>query len=201
MSFWSPFLARAPAVEPPALSRFLGRQAAYVTQKTVVDYCRVKAGRSEHELFGNPDFMAALRHCRWQVYFASLADVSAMTEAWLRPHAPGDEAVLADAVAVLGRGVLDAENVPPEERAARDAARDGLAAHLAELLSAPPIPADRMRLTAEAPLFATLPVHPEQRRGESEAIRGALRFQIVTSQQELERGFDAPRLAARLLAP
>jgi hypothetical protein len=201
MSFWSRFLGRAPAAEPPALARFLGRQAAYVTQKTVVDYCRVKAGRGERELFGNPDFMAALRHCRWQVYFASLADVSAMTEAWLRPHAAGRDSELADAIAALGRAVLDAEDVPAQEQAARDAARDGLAAHLAALLGAPPVPADRMALTAEAPLFATLPVHPEQRRGESEAIRGALRFQIVTTQQELERGFDARRLAARLLAP
>lgn len=201
MFFWSRFFGRASAAEPAALSRFLGRQAAYVTQKTVVDYCRVKAGRGEAELFGNPDFMAALRHCRWQVYFASLADVSAMAEAWLRPHAPGREPLLADAIAALGRAVLDAEDVPPDEQPARDAARESLAAHLAALLAAPPVPADRMALTAEAPLFATLPVHPEQRRGESEAIRGALRFQIVTTQQELERGFDAPRLAARLLAP
>lgn len=201
MAFWSRLLGRERAAEPPALSRFIGRQAAYVTQKTVVDYCRVKAGRNEHELFGNAEFMAALRHCRWQVYFAAVADVSAMAEAWLRPHAAGREAMLADAIATLGRAVLDAEDVPPEEHAARDAARDGLAAHLAALLAAPPVPADRMALTAEAPLFATLPVHPEQRRGETEAIRGALRFQIVTTQQELERRFDAPRLAARLLAP
>jgi len=200
MSFWSRFLGRPLAAEPSALSRFLGRQAAYVTQKTVVDYCRVKAGRGEAELFGDRDFMAALRHCRWQVFFASVADVSAMAEAWLRPHAEGREAALAGAVAALGCAVLDAEEVPPEEHAARDAARDGLAAHLAALLLAPPVPADRMPLTAEAPLFATLPVHPDQRRGESEAIRGALRFQIVTTQQELERGFDAPRLAARLVA-
>lgn len=201
MFSWSRFFGRVHAAEPAALSRFLGRQAAYVTQKTVVDYCRVKAGRGERELFGDPDFMAALRHCRWQVYFAALADVSAMAEAWLRPHAAGNEACLADAIAALGRGVLDGEDVPPEEHASRDAARDGLAAHLAALLALPPAPADRMALMAEAPLFATLPIHPEQRRGESEAIRGALRFQIVTTQQELERGFDAPRLAARLLAP
>jgi hypothetical protein len=201
MTFLSRLLGRAGAAEPAALSRFLGRQAAYVAQKTVVDYCRVKAGRHESQLFADPDFLAALRHCRWQVFFAAVADVSALAEGWLRPHARGREAALGTALVALGRGVLEAEAVPDEERAARDAACEALAARLAALLAAPPVPADRMPLAAEAPLFATLPVHPEQRRGESEAIRGALRFHVVTTQEELERGFDAPRLAARLLVP
>lgn len=199
MSFLAWLLGRPPSADPAALSRFLGRQSAYVTQRTVVDYCRVKAGRNEAQLFGNPDFMAALRHCRWQVFFASVADVSALAQAWLRPHAAGQEAALSAAIAGLGRGVLDAEQVPEDEHESRCAARDGLAAHLAGLLAAPPAPADRMRLSAEAPLFATLPIHPEDRRGESEAIRGALRFHIVSTQQEMERAFDAPGLAARLL--
>jgi hypothetical protein len=199
MSFLAWLLGRPPSADPAALSRFLGRQSAYVTQRTVVDYCRVKAGRREAELFGNPDFVVALRHCRWQVFFASVADVSALAQAWLRPHAVGQEAALSAAIAGLGRGVLDAEQVPEDERDARGAARDGLAAHLAGLLAAPPAPADRMPLSAEAPLFATLPIHAEDRRGEGQAIRGALRFHIVSTQQEMERAFDAPRLAARLL--
>jgi hypothetical protein len=34
--------------------------------------------------------------------------------------------------------------------------------------------------------------------GESVAIKGALRFHIVSTQQEMERGFDRPRLALAL---
>jgi hypothetical protein len=52
-----------------------------------------------------------------------------------------------------------------------------------------------------APLLATLPIHPDQRIGETPSIRGALRFHIVTTQQEMERGFDAPALAAALSQP
>ena len=57
-----------------------------------------------------------------------------------------------------------------------------------------------MAILAEGPLFATLPIHADQRIGEAPYIRGALRFHLVSAQQEAERRFDAPRLAVRLLA-
>jgi hypothetical protein len=53
-------------------------------------------------------------------------------------------------------------------------------------------------LLAEAPLFATLPIHADQRKGEGPSIRGALRFHIVSTQQEMERGFDPAALSMRL---
>lgn len=184
---------------PEALQAFLARQSAFVAQKTVLDYCRVKAGRNERAMFADPDFQAALRHCRWQTFAASVQDVTAIAEAWLRPHAPGQETTLAAALAALGGAVLDAAPAPPEERAALDAAREALPRHLAGLQEAPPASPGRIVLMAEAPLLATLPIHPEQRIGETPAIRGALRFHMVSTQQEMERAFDAPELARRLL--
>lgn len=191
---------RARFESPAELARFLHGQAAYVAQKTVLDYCRVKAGRSEKQLFANPDFQAALAHCRWQVFFAALGDVTALIEAHLRPLAPGQEALLAERLASVHHAALDSETAPPEQAASAADARDAVAHHLAAMQLEPPRPAHRLPLRAEAVLFATLPVHPEQRQGESLAIKGALRFQMVTTQQELERRFDAPRTAANLLA-
>jgi hypothetical protein len=186
--------------EPAVLQAFLARQAAFVTQKTVIDYCRVKSGRAERELFADADFQAALRHCRWQTFAAAVQDLAAVTEAWLRPHAGGRDAGLADGVARLGAAILDAAPAPAEQRASLDAARDALPRHLAQLQQAPPLPANRLPLLAEAPLLATLPIHPDQRIGETPSIRGALRFHIVSTQQEMERGFDAPALARALSA-
>jgi hypothetical protein len=185
--------------ESSALSRFLQGQAAYVAQKTVLEYCRVKAGRSERQLFADPDFQAALAHCRWQVFFASLTDVTALIEAHLRPHAAGQENVLLQQLVALHDEALSYEAPPPDQASSAVAARDGLPHHLAGLQLASPLAADRLPLLAEAVLFATLPIHPDQRRGESIAIRGALRFQIVTTQQELERRFDAAQATRNLL--
>lgn len=184
---------------PAALEAFLDRQAAFVAQKTVIDYCRVKSGRAEREMFANPDFQAALRHCRWQTWAGAVQDVVAMAEAWLRPHVPGREAALAAALVTLAGRIIDAAEPPAEERESVDGAKTALALHLSGLQQKPPIGADRLPLLAEAPLLATLPIHPDQRIGETPSIRGALRFHIVTSQQEMERAFDPALLAHTLV--
>lgn len=189
------------SADPDALRAFLGGQGAFVAQKTVLDYCRVKAGRNEKTLFTDPDFQAALLHCRWQTFFAALADVTAMAEAWLRPHLPPERTpALADALAAQHAAALAAEPPPASERAGAEAAGMVLRTHLATLQEAPPLSAHRLPMLSEAPLFATLPIAPEQRVGETPAIRGALRFHLVSAQQEMERRFDPAALAARLLA-
>lgn len=192
-------LIRRPRVqESAALQAFLARQAAFVAQKTVIDYCRVKSGRFERHTFADPDFQAALRHCRWQTFAGSVQDVTALAEAWLRPHAPGREAALAAGLAALGAQVIDTADAPAAERETLDSAKASLPRHLAGLQEHPPASADRLKLLAEAPLLATLPIHPDQRVGETPSIRGALRFHIVTTQEEMERAFDAPALAGAL---
>ncbi len=189
---------RPASADPAAFAAFLAAQSAFVAQKTVVDYCRVKAGRQEREMFADPDFHAALSHCRWQTFAASTLDVVAMAEAWLRPHLPGREEALAGALAGIGARLLAEAQAPAGERPTLEAAADALVVHLAALQDAPPLSALRLPLRAEAPLLATLPIHPDQRIGETPAIRGALRFHVVTSQQEMERAFDPAALAARL---
>jgi hypothetical protein len=194
-------LRRARSADPDRFAGFLARQGAFVAQKTVLDYCRVKAGRQERQLFASPAFDAALRHCRWSVYLAALADVTALAEAWLRPTVGGraEEAALAMALVALHARALATETPPADQAEAVRAARAALPGHLAGLQLAAPRPANTLPLLAEAPLFATLPIHADQRRGEEPAIRGALRFHIVAAQQEMERGFDRDGLAARLL--
>ncbi|MBB5690495.1 hypothetical protein GXW77_14510 [Roseomonas alkaliterrae] len=183
-----------------AFRDFLGRQAAFIAQKTVIDYCRVKSGRSEQVLFADPDFRAALDHCRWEVFLAALADTAALAEGWLRPHAPGREPALAAALVGLHAAILAESLALAGRDQPAEAVPAAIAAHLARLQLAPPHPANTMPLAAEAPLLATLPIHPDQRRGEEPSILGALRFHVVTTQQEMERRFDAPATARLLLA-
>ena len=59
MRYLRQLLGRQPSQEPGAFGAFLHRQGAFVAQKTVLDYCRVKIGRNEKDFFGNADFMAA----------------------------------------------------------------------------------------------------------------------------------------------
>ena len=169
-----------------------------MAQKTVLDYCHVKVGRNEKEFFGNPDFSAALNHCRWQVFLAAQSDVMALAEAWLRPLWPGQEQILLENLVTLHAAIMAKEEPPEAEKQAFMASLTALPGHLAGLQLAPPHSALSLPLLAEAPLFATLPIHADQRKGEGPSIRGALRFHIVSTQQEMERGFDPAALSMRL---
>ena len=100
-------------------------------------------------MFSDPDFQTALTHCGWQTFAAAAQDVTAMAEAWLRPHATGQEARLAASLGAIGAYVLDSAEAPADERATLDAAREALPFHLEALQSAPPVSADRLKLRAQ----------------------------------------------------
>ncbi|WP_198371005.1 hypothetical protein [Roseomonas rosulenta] len=193
-------LQRRKSSNPEAFGAFLQRQAAFVAQKTVIDYCRVKSGRQETRLFDDPDFQAALRHCRWQTYLAALADVFVIADAWLRPQMPSQPDALAQGIVALHATALAIETPPPEEAADAAQSLRAFPGQLAARRQAPAVPLHEMPLLAEAPLFATLPIHADQRIGEAPYIRGALRLHIVSTQQEMERRFDPAGLAAALVA-
>lgn len=193
------FFRRSRSADPAELGRFLHAQAAFVAQKTVVDYCRVKMGRRERQYFSDPDFLAALNHCKWQVFFASVSDLASVFEAHLRPHAAGAEERLAAGLARLHDAALFDEAPPADEAESGRERAEAWPRHIAGLQRNPPLSAHRLPLLAEPVLFATLPIHADQRVGEAVAIRGALRFHIVTTQQELEGRFDAPQLARSVL--
>ncbi len=198
MRFLRRLLGHSNSHEPNDFAAFLHRQGAFVAQKTVLDYCHVKVGRNEKEFFGNPDFSAALNHCRWQVFLAAQSDVMALAEAWLRPLWPGQEQILLENLVSLHAAIMAKEEPPEAEKQAFTASLTALPGRLAGLQLAPPHSATSLPLLAEAPLFATLPIHADQRKGEGPSIRGALRFHIVSTQQEMERGFDPAALSMRL---
>ena len=112
MSLWNVF-RRARSGSPAEFAAFLEGQAAFVAQKTVLDYCRVKMGRNDKRYFADPDFQAALEHCRWQVFFAAAADVVLLAEAVLRPLAAGREAALGADVSMPTPGGPVTVHVPP----------------------------------------------------------------------------------------
>lgn len=185
---------------PADLAVFVARWGAFVAQKTVLDYCAVKLGLNWERARREPVFAAALRECRWRVYFASLGDVAALAEARLRPFARGAEERLADRVAAMAEAALAATEPPEPLRGAAQAAAAGYRATLARLQLAREHGATTLPLQAGPILLETLPIHPDLRRGESVSILGALRMHIVAADQEIERRFDLAALAAALIA-
>ena len=197
-------------VAPDALAQFLARQSAFVAQKTVYDYCEVKTGRDWEFVRHEPAFRDVLEICNWRVYFATLGDVTAMIEAWLRPavlalpDATGTEQSrrerLAQALAAMHNRVLAGETPPAE--LAPDAAKAAAAilGRLARLQLAAPHMPHELPTRAEPTLYESLPIHPSRRTDDGPAIVGALRFNLVVVHDRLAATFDRAGLAASLLA-
>ncbi len=184
--------------DPDALRLFLGSRAAFVAQKTVMDYCGVKLGVNWQKAQGEPAFLAALGACRWAVFYPAAADLTLAAGRWLLPHAPA-AAPLAAAMARLGEAALREAGAAGDPVALENAAL-ALRARLLALPDDPPAGPATMALAAAQPLLDTLPIHPDHRKGERLAILGGLRMNLVAMCQDMERTFDAAPLARRLVA-
>ena len=88
MFFFRDFSARrrrsgAPPTSP--ISWIL--RAAFLAQKCVVEFCRVRAGVYWQKLFSEQEFQTALDHSRWQAYPPCYAMVAEVVEGALRETA------------------------------------------------------------------------------------------------------------------
>jgi hypothetical protein len=93
-ALWSKLKAKLGRGEPirsrDALKAFIDAQAAFVAQKCVTEFCRVRAGVQWTKLFEEHEFRSALERSRWQSFAATLAQVSEMVEGAIR-RATGEE--------------------------------------------------------------------------------------------------------------
>lgn len=180
--------------DPAVFASFLGSRAAFVAQKTVMDYCGVKFGVQWPRLQADPEFAAALGHCRWAVFWPAASDLTLAAGRWLLPHAAHPER-LAESLGRLGAAALE-EAGSAGDPADRAAATLALRARLATLPHEAPLGPAQMALAAGTVLLETIPVHPDQRKGERAAILGGLRMNLIAMVQDMERAFDAAPLAA-----
>lgn len=184
--------------DPAVFGAFLGSRAAFVAQKTVLDYCGVKLGVNWAKAQTEPRFAAALDACRWAVFWPSMIDLSLAGGRWLLPHA-AHPARMAEGLATVAVAAL-AEQAAAGDPAVRADTAQLLRARLLALPQAPPAGPATMPLSAAKPLLETLPIHPDLRQGEKAAILGGLRMNFVAATVDMERRFDPRLIALRLEA-
>jgi hypothetical protein len=76
-----------PIVSAEELAGFMDSRSAFLAQKSIVEFCRVRAGVYWQKLFSEKEFKAALNHSRWRAYPACYAIVAEMVEGALREPA------------------------------------------------------------------------------------------------------------------
>ena len=183
------------------LKIFLKEQSAFVSQKTVVEYCRIKAGVRWQKLFKERAFLEALERSRWISMRAVLCDLTVIVEGYLRDSAHPYEMRLADALATTVESILTEYDHAPEWRDENRAIVDELRRRLARAQMADPLPPDRVARTAGNILFDALPVHEMLRQHDREVIVNNTRFGMVRFWETMmSRIDDRAALAASLVA-
>ena len=195
-------LRPAPIHTAEALQTFLRERAAYIAQKSAVDYCRGKTGLASYALFEEETFVRALEICRWESFVAVLGDLFILAEGLLRVHVPPEhQPRLREAFAARYAAILDARPPPPHR------AQEGWGAVAQEFslrlqaasLRAPQPAADLADHSARR-MFDTLPIHSSMRELDEEVVYGSVRFRMVAVNQEMQRRVAAAAVASQLIA-
>lgn len=196
-------------VSPPplrsaaSLAAFTEREAARLTQKCTVNYCRVKAAADAKKLFAEESFRDALVACRWEAYGLILGDFLRVAATQLRHEAGRDAEPVVDGLAAFYARTLLPHPRPAKPEAGWGEAVDGLRAALADTRLAPPLAAAEISRPTGRAIFHALPIHKSLRRDDAEVVVNQVRFGTVSLQQELEHRLDVPAVIAdsRAAAP
>lgn len=190
-----------PVADAAALRDFLAREAAFLSQKSTVEYCRARSGLLWQKLFEEADFRHALDICRWGAMAVVLADQVVVVEGFLRPHARGREADLAASLAGIFEDILRGyAEVPPEQRVGWDDLIIEMPARLARVQLGQPHGPAEIAKTAGARVFELLPIHKSLRGSDREMMINAIRFGMVGFYNKLEESVRDPAALVRDLA-
>lgn len=191
-------------VSAEQLREFIGAQAAFISQKCTVEYCRARSGLMWDKLFGERAFLDAMEVCRWEAYGAVLLDVAVLVEAKLRPAAARlPLPVLAEALTAMVRANLDRFPLPAHRAAAAtpwDDLLDLAATRLGRAQLAAPKPAHVIGCESARRVFAVLPVHERLRGHDYELVQNNIRFNLSLAASEFEKRADGPAILADIAA-
>jgi hypothetical protein len=192
------FRGPEPVLSRNDLAQFLTGEAAFLAQKSTIEYCRARAGLLWQKLFAEAAFDAALERCRWEAFALVLADMIVFTECRLRARS-GDRALeLADALGALYEQILNSHPMPPHRHDWQDRS-ESLRQRLGRGQLAAPAPTDEIAGVSGRAIFDLLPIHPTLRGHDRLMIFNHIRFGMLTFAERFDRRVDARTLADSLL--
>jgi len=186
---------------PPVSTReelraFIAGEAAYLAQKTVVGYCRVKTMLDYEKLLTEAPFRDGQDQCRWEGYASTLGDIVIMVENWLRPDDSESRRRLADSLAAFYISILT-ETVP----AHRQSWADSIAAfdtRFAQAREADPVAPEKLVSGSAAIIHERVPIADRLKRNDREVILGDLRLHILAAHAAMMKRFRRDALVTAL---
>ena len=195
------FLRKPPPIRSAAdLADFMDSRAAFLAQKCIVEFCRVRAGVYWQKLFSEAEFQTALDHSRWRAYPPCFAMVAEMVEGTLREPAGMRQRGLPSALEQLARSTFAQYPVPGS---APDRFWDDAAVLVRERLDSTQAGAPRPVRDLPDPLarmvFEAVPIHPELLTNDYDYIFNFLRMNLLRAHEDLLELADRAAIVDELL--
>ncbi len=181
---------------PAELRAFIAGEAAYLAQKTVIGYCRVKTMLDYEKLLTEAPFRDGQEISRWEAYGSTLGDIIIMTENWLRPEEPDARRKVADSLAAYYPAILN-ESIPTHRQDWADAIE---AFHLryAQTRAQAPLAPEQIVTGSAALIHELVPIADRLKRNDREVITGDLRLHILAAHAAMLKRFRRDALVAAL---
>lgn len=194
------FTKPQPIATRAELADFMDSRAAFLAQKCVVEFCRVRAGVYWQKLFSEKEFQEQLDLSRWRAYPPAFAMVAEMVEGSLREPAGIRQRQLPERLTGLAREVFSRYAVPAGEGPDFWTLGLGLVGEqLAETQSGPPRPVREMPKPMARAVFNVLPMHKDIVTDDYDYIFNNLRMNLLRAHEDFLGVADLQSVADSLL--
>ena len=198
MGFLDWFRSPPPIADRAALVDFLDQRAAFLSQKSIWDYVRGRAGPYFSMIVKEKAFLEGLEIARWKNYPYGLSIVAEMLHGILLPAA-GDAAALARVMRVAALEAFDRYPVPAALGAELWAdARRELGVRIDQVSLHPPKLVKDIPVPFAQTFFDNMPIHERLRAQDFELIRNQLRVNLISMHRDFLKRADLDALAADL---
>jgi hypothetical protein len=186
-----------PVASMRELADFLAAQTAYVSQRTVLEYCRARTGLNWDKLFKEQAFVDSLEICRWEAYAAVLGEVAELVLIRLRSHGAAEVEACLPGLEKAVRSALLRHPVPRHRESWEEVCAD-TERHLGRALLAEPRAVHVVGIGAADAIFDLLPIHPDLRPHDRTMFQNTVRFSLCRVFADIRQRLDVPALQASL---
>jgi hypothetical protein len=191
MGLFDMFKRQPPIRDAAALAEFIDGNAAFITQKGLYEYSRVRAGHYAKVLFKEPEFQQAIEHARWRAFPIGLAMVAEVADSVLHADSANSRADNLRRLGDLVLSIFDRYPVPPSiGTGAWRAARDELDRRLKLIGVHPPKRAMDIQEPYAQAYFDTMPIHEKLRGRDAPTIQNYLKVTLCNVHDELSKRID-----------
>src|SRR3990167_7995653 len=186
LSLLKPFLPKPKVRSLAALQQFLEDEAAYLAQRSVVEFVRNELGSLSAQAFADPRFQAKMTVSRWDGFAAILADMIGLVHAHLLAAGAAPRAVLDTYFGDLYATILARHPTPDHRLQGWDPEIAALRTRLATRPVGPVNP--QADATATGSLgFGTLPFLPRDPVESRMVLSNAFAFGLIAFNDRLRR--------------